>query len=320
MEHLNQSAEWLQLFKTYLGERYAKSSVMAYGKDLAHFFNYLGEKSCLALTESDIQAYLAHNAKLLKPDGSRLFKETSLKRQRASLVSFYNFLIEQGVTEHNPASNVRFELKESQSVADYLTKEEATTFLHYIKYFNANESTFLRTRDAFMVRLMLNTGLRIHEVKRMEFDWLNFETNELTIYDKNKQARVVPFTPDLKEDYDLYMVHRQQIQVKKEANQSRVFLTARGGLMSTQIANTMLDRHAKQSFFPKAMNNSILRHTFAYNLIQATELPTERKAREKVLKQLAYLLGHESHYFTLQVYERFFELKEQRTLADRIAI
>ena len=314
------NAEWLNQFKSQLAENYSKSSVLAYSKDLTHFMNYLEETSCIELNTEEIQAYLTHNATLLKPDGSRLFKESSLKRQRASLVSFYNYLMDQGVVEENPASAIRFELKEESTTMDYLTKEEAITFLNYIQYFNANEYDFLKARDYFLVRLMLNTGLRILDAKKMETSWFNFETCELTIYDKNNQPRIVPFTADLKADYERYMTLREEVTINKVAYANRVFLTYRGGLISTQIANAMLDRHAKQSRFPKTVNNSILRHTFAYNLIQATNLPTDKKEREAVIKRLAYLLGHESHYFTLKVYDYFFTLKEQQSVTDLIAI
>ena len=317
--HISNS-ELLNQFKSQLAENYSRSSVLAYSKDLTHFMNYLEETSCIELNTEEIQAYLTHNATLLKPDGSRLFKESSLKRQRASLVSFYNYLMDQGVVEENPASAIRFELKEETTAVDYLTKEEAITFLNYIQYFNANESDFLKARDYFLVRLMLNTGLRIQEAKKMETSWFNFETCELTIYDKNNQPRIVPFTADLKADYERYMTLREEVTIKKVAYVNRVFLTYRGGLISTQIANAMLDRHAKQSCFPKVINNSILRHTFAYNLIQATNLPTNRKEREAAIKRLAYLLGHESHYFTLKVYDYFFALKEQQSVTDLIAI
>lgn len=317
--HISNS-ELLNQFKSQLAENYSKSSVLAYSKDLTHFMDYLKEASCIEQNTEEIEAFLTHNATLLKPDGSRLFKESSLKRQRASLVSFYNYLMDRGLVEENPASAIRFELKEETTAVDYLTKEEAITFLNYIQYFNANESEFLKARDYFLVRLMLNTGLRIQEAKKMETSWFNFETCELTIYDKNNQPRIVPFTADLKADYERYMALREEVVIKKVAYANRVFLTYRGGLISTQIANAMLDRHAKQSRFPKIMNNSILRHTFAYNLIQATNLPTEKKAREKAVKQLAYLLGHESHYFTLKVYDSFFALKEQQSVTDLIAI
>lgn len=304
----------LTQYQESIAQHYSNSTVLAYVKDLKFFNDYLKEYPILNLTTEQLERYLAHLSTLTKKNGDKLFKESSLNRQRAALVSFYNVAIEKGWTKQNPASALKSipksEEKKAQEI-EYLTKDESTRLLNHIKFFESGE-TMAVLRDYFMIRLVLNTGLSIRELKTLTLHQLDFEKGTVTV-GEGDEKRVIPIPElvrdDLKADYEAYLEERDNVVLKGSCREL-VFITGRGGSLTTQLANAALFKYSSNARLPKRVNNSMLRHTYAYNLIQAgVNIETVSK-----------LLGHASPYFTEELYKQWIEAKQNSTFLDEIAI
>ena len=299
----------LSEFEKSVSQHYSNSTVVAYTKDLAHFNEYLKEFPLLKLTTEQIERYFTHLSSLKKKNGDRLFKDSSLNRQRAALVTFYNVAVEKGWTNHNPATAVKSiqGVRQAKQEVEFLTKEEATALLNHIKYFEAGDA-FVILRDYFMIRLALNTGLSVGELKELTMNQLDFEKGVVTV-GKGDEQREIPLPRSLEQDYKDYLEEREKI-VLKGSCRDLVFVTNRGGALTTQLTNAALFKYSSNARLSKRVNNSMLRHTYAYNLIQA-----------KVdIETISKLLGHASVYFTEEMYHRIIEAKQKTTFVDEIMI
>lgn len=290
-----------QAFKAWAEQMYSANSVTAYLKDIQRYIEFIEFEDELILnaTEETVNRFIAYNQDLKNSKGKPKFKKTTLNRQRASVVALYQYLMDMKLLQHNVAQQthiIKSSRKEDNAV-DYLNESETQALLNQIRYFS-KDHPFLKTRDHFLVRLVINTGLRINELIRLELSQLDFENHQLIIIDHENQTRVVPLHEGLKADFLLYLEQRNKLTAIE--NPELVFVTKNGTPMTTQLTNSMLYKHSERCALPKRANNSILRHTYAHHLIEAGI----------EVEEMAILLGHTTHYFTLDVYDKFFKEKE----------
>lgn len=286
-------------FERTLPTLYAERTCLAYLKDLSFFKSYWKGTSVLTLTTEDLERYLIDLSKRRDEEGDRLYSDRTLNRHRAAIVSFYRHCLEQGYIEENPATEIK--LREvSEEKVEFLTRSEIDHLLRVICP-DSKAEQFVPLRDYFMVRLSLNTGLTTYEILHLTFDQLDFDRQQLTIVDVNGKRRMVELPKELQADYERYLTQRLLIEGEGEA-QSLVFLTQNGTPIKTQTASNSLLKYAKRMRTYKRINQSMLRHTYAYYQIE----------RGTTVQSLSALLGHCHIYFTERLYHSW--LQKNKTL------
>ena len=287
------TTQLLENYKSFIEPHLSESSVLAYVKDVKRYVEDNEDKLYKA-TQEDIEDYLSELASQVKDNGELKFKPASLNRQRASIVSFYNFLVSNGSMTHNPASKIKgisYKKCRQEKIENYLTHNEVSELFRTIKE-NPYLSQFVKTRDILMCKLMIGTGIKINELSRLKAEQINLEANELTIISVNGTERVLDLPFNFKADFEAYMVERERLIGEED---HFLFLSERKSPLSLQLANHTLNKHKEYSGIEKRINNSTLRNTYVMNMFEAS----------MGIEELSQKLGHTSINFTSTFFSEY---------------
>ena len=287
------TTQLLENYKSFIEPHLSESSVLAYVKDVKRYVEDNEDKFDTA-TQEDIEDYLSELASQVKDNGEPKFKPASLNRQRASIVSFYNFLVSKGHMTQNPASKIKgisYKKCRQEKIENYLTHEEVSELFSKIKT-NPYINQFVKSRDVLMCKLMIGTGIKINELARLRAEQINLEANELTIVDTNGNERTLKLPINFEKDFEEYMLERERLIGEED---HFLFLSERKSPMSLQLANHTLNKHKEYSGIEKRINNSTLRNTYVMNMFEAG----------MGIEELSQKLGHTSINFTSTFFSEY---------------
>jgi len=133
-------------------------------------------------------------------------------------------------------------------------------------------------RDACLITLMLNTGLRLSEVTALTLEdvEINDRSGEVRVRQgKGRQARAVPLNKDCR------TVLTTWLAVRPETDSPALWLSQKGGPLSARAISRRVQALAHQAGL-EGVSPHTLRHSFAKNLVDAGV----------GLEKVATLLGH----------------------------
>lgn len=266
-------------------------------KELKHFLDYLKyEKNASFHTISgyrrDIEQYLSfiqtkkikyHQANhiIIRSFLAHLYnnniKKSTAARKLAAIRSFYQYCIQKGWIDENPAKMVNTP-KQEKSVPSFLSEEEMTAFLDL-----PISDKPLELRDRAILELLYATGLRVSELVGIDLSDINFEERLLRVLGKGKKERIVPFGTQAEKNLKRYVKKRYLIHEGK-IDKKAVFLNYRGERLSTRSVQRIVDGYFKKSAIKRKISPHSLRHSFASHLL----------GRGADLRVIQELLGHES--------------------------
>jgi len=163
-------------------------------------------------------------------------------------------------------------------------------------------------RNQVLLKLMLDTGLRLAEATAVQWRDVNLLTGKLVVRrGKGSKDRVLWMNEDLADA----LSHWRQRQIDVcGASVDYVFTTLQGGRLSHRYVQAMVKRYAQRAGIKKRVTPHVLRHTFATDLYRLTgKIRLVQKA-----------LGHSDLSTTMiytHVYDR--EVKEAMRLLRVIA-
>ena len=142
---------------------------------------WFGEMSLCEITEDECQRFL---------NGYKGYAKTTVKSIRMTMRRIFKKARKQGLIEINPAEDIIYPEVKEVTPRRPITNEERTLILE-----TARTNSF-----GPMILTMLYAGLRPIEIRRMTWDWIDFETNVITV-GKSKTAagngRKIPIIPQL---------------------------------------------------------------------------------------------------------------------------
>lgn len=163
-------ADWLIRFR---GE-----SRSAYRRDVRQFTAWLGRDPTTA-RRADVQRWISH----LSESG---LSDPTVRRKASSLSSFFTYLAEEKVIDHNPAALVRRPQGETATRLG-LTADEARRVIEA-----AQQHSRMATA---LIALQLGVGLRITEACTAKIADLDRSAGHLTVTVKRGHRRVKPLPP-----------------------------------------------------------------------------------------------------------------------------
>ena len=282
---INEYLDYLRNIK-----RYSEFTVENYARDLKSFKKYLdddGELSYLNVDKYQIRDYIS-----LKMQNNSL-KNRSLNRHLSSLRGFYSYLVDNKKIEANPFSVIR-SLKVEKKLPSVLSESQIKELYQY----KTSKDDLLDYRNQLMIRLILDSGLRLSELINLTLNNINFEDNMLLIRGKGNKDRFTFFTNETKEMFVYYLETIRNKLINEDTN--IVFLSKQGLPISKRTFENMLLK-IKLRDSSINLHPHLLRHTFATRLLE----------EGADLRMVQELLGHES-LSTTQIYTNISDTKLQK--------
>lgn len=282
--------EYLKQFLEHLRyERNASQHTLRnYAIDLEQFRDYLiniGKGNEIKVNDIDhltIREWMAHLYSQNK-------KKTSIARKLASLRTFFQFLVREGVLEQNPArlvSRPRIE----QKLPTTLSVEEVTKFIEM-----PDLSTDLGKRDRAILEFLYATGVRVSELVNLNLRDIDFREKVVRVTGKRRKQRVVPFGEYAAQALMLYLVEARPKFLANcppsKRDEQAVFLNYQGTRITTRSVGRMVEKYIKQCADLHSISPHSLRHTFATHLLD----------KGADLRAIQELLGH-ARLSTTQIY------------------
>jgi integrase/recombinase XerD len=260
----------------------SRNTLEAYRSDLLQYGAHLAGRDALAVTHSDLAAFVAT---LASGDGDRApVAPATLQRKVACLRSFYRHLRRQGILDADPTANLRAP-RQSRRLPQVLSRDEVTKLLEQPQ---GTEPAALR--DRALLELMYACGLRASEAIDLETNDVDLDAGVLRARGKGSKERLVPVGSAAARAATIYL-SRGRPKLIGDRLESRLFVNHRGSGLTRQGLYKIVQRHAATAGLADKMSPHTLRHTFATHLL----------AGGCDLRSLQEMLGH-ADIATTQLY------------------
>jgi len=251
------------------------NSLQAYSTDLSKFVAFLGDAGLPGL--DGLRAYVDH----LHRSG---MANRSIARHLTTLRNFYGYLLREGRIEGDPTEHLRSP-RQWQTIPKFLNLEDINKLVRAI---DTTRPTGLR--DRAMVELLFATGLRVSELCRVGVADLDQSLGVIRTLGKGNKQRLVPVGKEALRAVSEYVERGRPALLKGRASRF-LFITARGGAMTRQGFNKLLDVWGKKAGIFHGLTPHVLRHSFATHLLEGGA----------DLRSVQVMLGH-ADISTTQIY------------------
>lgn len=252
-------------------------TVEAYKNDLNDFITYLEEHDINDFKSITFDILLDYTSQL-----EQTFANTSQRRKISSLKSFYKYLSQYGIVDHNLTSFLQGK-KKVERLPQTLSSDELKQLFSFPK---EKLKDYL---DYAILQVLFSTGIRVSECVDLIFSQIFFEERWLKIIGKGNKERMVPISKEAIRSLTYYLdIIRPQFEKNK---MKHVFLSPKGQQITRQYIHTMIQYRQQQTGLNKVISAHTLRHSLATNMLnQSVDL--------RVIQEI---LGH-SDIKTTQIY------------------
>lgn len=222
------------------------------------------------LKTSDVKKYRIYLTNLKDSNDKTIhYAKSTINQKIFAIESFFNFLKDDRLVDYNIVKGIKA-YKTDAEFNIFLNKEETAMLINYVtnmrKKNNERKFEFRKARDTFMLRLMINTGLRISEVLSIDLDNIKDDGEIYIGVTKNGRPHTVYLNQNTMDYYEKYLLEREKI---KNVTTDKVFISTRGKAM--EQSKSMVNRELAQYCLDagiKRISPHKLRHSFAYLFLQ----------------------------------------------------
>lgn len=257
-------------------KNFSDYTVAAYKSDLISFFIWNNNKSPETVTYNQLREYLHFIQKFN-------YKKTTVARKIASLRTFFKYLYKSQFIQTNPAESISAP-KKPKALPKFLTEDEMNRILDNIK-----TDTPAGLRNKAILELLAATGMRVSELSNLDFENLNLDENEITVFGKGAKERIVLVSERAKKYLTQYIEVARPLIMKDApnnelTNSSPVFINKTGYRLQSKTIRVVINDLVDKLQLPKHVTPHVFRHSFATRML-------EHGADLRVVQEL---LGHAS--------------------------
>lgn len=258
----------------------AANTVEGYGRDLERYVGFLAARGGVGPLEAGVGEVRGH----LEWLAERGLAASSRARSLAALRAWYRFLKVEERIGRDPT-----EFLESprgwKRLPRYLGAEEVERLLAH-----PDPGTVRGSRDALLLALLYDCGLRVSELAGLRLDQVDLESWLLRVRGKGGKERLVPFGEQAREAILRYLRGVRGVTRRARGN-PHLFPGARGGHLTRQRAWQIVKEHLGGAGVTRTVSPHTLRHSFATHLLD----------NGADLRAVQMLLGH-ADISTTQIY------------------
>lgn len=273
---LEEYLQWLTIEKGR-----SRATVEAYTRDLQALELWMNERKIklIELTEEDLERYFNEIR------GAKRAPST-VARAVASVRGWLAYLLDEGYLNLDPSARLKGG-RRGRTLPKPLAEEEIITLLDSIP---ADSGVDLR--DRALLELLYGTGARVSEVVGVALSDLDFDEELILLTGKGAKQRLVPLGASLNRALRAYLEPRGRDVLLGSKKSTRVFLNVRGGTLSRQGIDLIIDKRALVVGIDRArISAHVFRHSCATHML----------AHGADIRVVQELLGHAS-IATTQLY------------------
>lgn len=270
----------------------AENSVFAYQRDVQKLMEFSVEQH-LEVT----QLQITHLKSFLSELNRLGIGARSQARMISGIKQFFLFLQLENVLNDDPSELLEMP-QIGRKLPEILSIEEIDELIAAIDL-SKNEGH----RNRAMLETLYSCGLRVSELVNLKFSDLFFEEGFVRVIGKGNKERLVPVSPTVKHEIEIYQQHIRRHQHIQPGNENIVFLNRRGAKLTRVMVFTIIKNLAHEIGLKKTISPHTFRHSFATHLLEGGAN----------LRAIQEMLGHES-ITTTEIYTHL----DQRFMREAI--
>ena len=249
---------YIEEYASYLKNvrRKSTNTVESYKRDINQYITYLnrcGVPEISFSTKKDVLSYLLE----LKNMGKA---SSTVSRTLASLRSFYLFLVQNGVLENDPTSNLEAPKVEKKPPM-ILTGAQVELLME-----QPSDSDNKGIRDRAMLEMLYATGIRVSELINMNINDVNLFMGFIHCAD-NKKERVIPMGNKAVDALGRYIDKARPYMIKR-SDEKALFVNCSGARLSRQGFWKIVKYYQHTAGITTEITPHTLRHSFAAHLLE----------------------------------------------------
>ncbi len=272
----------LQEYSNYLAveKGLAKNTLESYRRDLNKFILFMQKRKINDPEKIDRESLNIFIGEL-KKNGSAT---ATISRCIASIRSFFNFMLQEGIIESNPALELESPRIEKK-LPRVLTTEEVDQLLCQPKPGEHNG-----LRDRAMLELLYASGIRVSELVSLNITDFDPLVGYLRCRGKGMKERIVPIG-SIAINYVNEYLDKSRTKLLKKNGEPSLFVNHHGSRMTRQGFWKILKKYVRKSNINGDVTPHTLRHSFATHLLE----------NGADLRSVQEMLGH-ADISTTQIY------------------
>ncbi|OPL11116.1 MAG: recombinase XerD [Firmicutes bacterium ML8_F2] len=272
----------LQSYTNYLAveKGLARNTLESYNRDIRKMIAFLKKKGVTS-PEAVNQDMLVQFIGELKNNGQAT---SSISRCIASVRSFFNFLLQEGVIPQNAAwklESPRIERK----LPRILTTDEVDKLLD-----QPSTGKHKELRDKAMLELLYASGIRVSELVSLDINDFDPRVGYLRCRGKGMKERIVP-VGSMAVNYVNEYLRKTRTRMIRTNSETALFVNQHGRRMTRQGFWKILKKYAQKANIKGEITPHTIRHSFATHLLE----------NGADLRSVQEMLGH-SDISTTQIY------------------
>jgi site-specific recombinase XerD len=237
---------WASFLRHLRAENRSDATLSTYTQSVEAFCRCAGPDDPLAVRRSQVEEFIAVELERNSPSTARI--------RFVSLRAFYNWLVAEGELERSPLERMRPPKVPDRAPA-------ALTADHVAQLLRACAGRdFLSRRDAAIIRLMFDCGVRRTELVSMDVDDVDLAGQVAMVTGKGGHREPVYFGVKVARDLDRYLRVRQGHP--KAPGERRLWLAQKGALTGSGLYQMLQDRAALAGL-DMHVRPHLFRHSFA---------------------------------------------------------
>ncbi len=273
----NQIDQFIQYLTLERGA--SEHTCRAYLNDLSHLEGFISTSGLYPISEGgevDVSRVDRDIIRIYLRGLFRSNKRSSIARRLASIRSFFQYLVREGVVSKNPAKGVATP-KAERYLPSTLTIDEIFRMLDA-----PDKSNPSGLRDRAILELLYSSGIRVGELTQLNCDDVDLELGIIKVLGKGRKERIVPIGSKAIEAIRDYL-RRRGFSSGIGPNGS-LFINTRSGRLTDRSVRRIVEKYGKKCGLVRSITPHALRHTFATHLLDAGA----------DLRDIQELLGHVS--------------------------